>query len=89
MKRIFIIISLLFFVACQSGYKGGELIVTQKEFSRLEEYKYYYKLEGDYEGRNWACSEIKTETLYVHSNQDWNVGNTIPLGARWGKKQGE
>ena len=77
---------ILLFTACQSGYKGEALTVISKELSNLENYKFYYGLRGEYEGRDVACTETKTDFINIHSNQDWNVGDTIHIGARWGKK---
>ena len=79
MKTIAIIIILLF-TACQSGYKGEEMIVTSKELSNFEEYVYYYELEIEHHGV-WMWQN----DIFIHSNQDWNVGDIIHIGARWGK----
>ena len=76
---------ILLFTACQSGYKGEALTVISKELSNLENYKFYYALEGGYQDQAPLGSK-ETYQTNIHSNQDWNVGDTIHIGARWGKK---
>ncbi len=79
MKRAFIIISLLFFVACQTEHKGEALVVVSKQLTNLDEYKFYYELVCE--------NSIDCAKILLTSNQNWDVDDIIHIGARWGKKQ--
>ena len=56
------------------------LYVVEKRLVE-EEYKYEYKI-------SFVCldnSLIKQDIIVIRTDTNWNVGDTIHIGARWGK----
>lgn len=54
-------------------------VITVKVAARSDEYDYWYKLVDQENGI----------TLGLYTNKNWDVGNTIHIGARWGKNYKE
>lgn len=84
MKRVnlLIIIFMFLFTSCNLDYVVDKTItdigwiITIKRVSRNNSWSYWYKLE----------MEDNHTSLGWYSNKNYGVGDTIWMGARWGKK---
>lgn len=85
-KWVFVvIITLTIFTGCNSAVIYDEpVIVIEKSFSDEEQFKYRYVVEIMYKERNTIKATQYTEIAF-HTNSNWNIGDTIWMGARWGK----
>lgn len=62
------------FSTYDNGYK-----ITAKLADRSEDFSYWYKL----------VDQVNNNTLGWYSDKNYNVGDIIWMGARWGKKGDE
>ena len=82
MFKILALTILIFIAGCSTPVLYDKpVIIIEKAFSDEEGYKYRYIIEILYQ----KIGNKGYEEFYFYTNDNWGVGDTIWMGAKWGK----
>ena len=86
MFKILALITLIFIAGCSTPVLYDKpVIIIAKAFSDEEGYRYIYIIEIMHKRADVLLSSMNYTEFYFYTNDNWGVGDTIWMGARWGK----